>query len=57
MLHQVSLGVSSFNRCLEFSLEFFQIFVSPSDILLAMSEVHPPRELTISLFLIFRSYS
>jgi len=52
MLHQVNSGIFfSFSRCVEFSPEFLQIFVGPSDVIpLAVSEVHPHRELISLVF-------
>jgi len=47
MLHQVSSGLSSFSGCLEFSPEFFQISIGPSDVIpLAVFEACHPRELS-----------
>ena len=46
MIHQVSSGVSLFSGCLEFSPEFLQISISPTNVIpLAMSEVRLPRKL------------
>jgi len=45
MLYQVSSDISSFSECLEFSLEFLQIFICPSKVIsLAVSEMRPPRK-------------
>ena len=55
MVHQVISGVSSFSGCLEFSSEFFQISVSPNNVMpLVMFEIRLPRK-SMSLFPIFRS--
>ena len=53
MLHQVSSDVSFFSGCLEFSLEFFQSYVSPTNVIpLAMSEVRLLRK-AISFFSLY----
>ena len=50
MVHQVSSDVSSFSVCLEFSLKFLHISVSPINVIpLAVSEVRLPRK-PISFF-------